>query len=154
MREASFWTGQINAVGGVSLIVAGIVMGWLADRYTPPALGKISALGGGVFMILQGVVRGLGGLFVARAGMLFFSGGLDPVFQVWLARSTPAEKRGSVLGWAVTARSLGRALAMLGSAWVAVRFDVPAVFLVGGVLFFLLVPLITWTMKRAGTGRA
>jgi DHA1 family multidrug resistance protein-like MFS transporter len=147
-KEASYWTGQLMAAGGVASVVSGVVMGWLVDRFRPQLMGKLSAVGSGLFMLGQGLALNLWQLFATRSLHLFFLGGLDPALQIWLVRETPEEKRGSVLGWAVTARSLGWIFAPLLSAGVADFGGLRLIFFIAAGLFVLLLPLIGWTTRR------
>ena len=77
-------------------------------------------------------------LFPTRFFYVMFSAGLEPVLQSWLSKSTPAERRGTVFGWAGTARAIGWLLAPLVSGLGAAAFSVRAVFLAGSLLFFAL----------------
>jgi MFS family permease len=145
-------TGGLAAVGGIAGMLAGFALGRLADHVHPPTIGKLSAVGAGLPMVPQGLAQGFGLLFGARFGMVFFAGGLDPVFQVWLAKVTPAEQRGATFGWACTAKSIGWIVAPLGSGMVASGFGVRSVYFVGAVLFLLLVPLIDFAVRRIDGG--
>ncbi len=119
---AAAWSGMLSAAGCSALILSGLVMGRMVDRFPAPVVAKISAIGAAIFMLLTGVAVNFLHLFVARFLMLFCAGGLDPVFQVWLSRVTTKERRGAVFGWAVTAKSLSWVVAPLFSAFIAARF--------------------------------
>jgi DHA1 family multidrug resistance protein-like MFS transporter len=148
IQGVSIWTGSLSAVGGIAGLLAGPILGRLADRIPPPKIGKMSALGAGLLMMPQGLAQGFLLLFASRFGMVFCAGGLDPVFQIWLSRVTPEHKRGAVFGWAATARSIGWVVAPLVSGLVASGLGIRSVFFVGGLLFFCLVPVISAVVKR------
>jgi DHA1 family multidrug resistance protein-like MFS transporter len=148
IQGVSIWTGSLSAVGGVAGLLAGPILGRLADRIPPPKIGKMSALGAGLLMMPQGLAHGFLLLFASRFGMVFCAGGLDPVFQIWLSRVTPEHKRGAVFGWAATARSIGWVVAPLVSGLVASGLGIRSVFFIGGLLFFCLVPVISAVVKR------
>ncbi|MFH0879256.1 MAG: MFS transporter [Lentisphaerota bacterium] len=148
LEGASLWTGGLTAVGGVAGLLAGVVLGRLSDRMSPPALGKTTALGAALLMAPQAFATGFLLLFATRFGAIFCSGGLDPVFQIWLSKVTPESKRGFVFGWAGTARSVGWIMAPLCAALVASRFGIRAVFLVSSALFLLTIPLITFVVRH------
>jgi DHA1 family multidrug resistance protein-like MFS transporter len=155
LEGASVRSGTLAAVGAVAGMIAGLVMGRLADRMGPPAVGRLSAIGAALLMIPQGLAHSFLMLLGARAGMVFFSGGLDPVFLIWLSKTTPKSQRGVVFGWAQTAKSAGWFLAPLASGAVAAGFGVRTIYFVGAALFLLLVPGIQWTVRRlqrAGAG--
>jgi DHA1 family multidrug resistance protein-like MFS transporter len=152
IQGAAFWTGSISAAGGLAGFLAGIVFGRLADRVEPPRLAKASSLGAALFMVPQGLVQGLALLFPARFGMVLCAGGLDPVFQVWLAKVTAPERRGSAFGWAATARSIGWFAAPLVSGLVASGFGLRTIYLVGGMQYVLFVFLIGYVGNRLANG--
>ena len=148
LQGASLWTGLLAAAGGIAGMLAGLILGNLADRVPPPRIGKASALFAGLLMIPQGLSRGFGLLFVARFAGMFCAGGLDPVFQIWLSKMTPAHRRGSIFGWASSARCVGWMLAALISGVVAAGLSIRATFLLGGGLYLLLIPAITAGVRR------
>ncbi len=135
-------TGGLNAMGAIGAMLSGLVFGRLADRWAPGLIGRFTAFGAGFFLLLIGLSSSFNVLFPARLGMYFFAGGMDPVFQSWLSRTTPESRRGTVLGLSVTSRSVGWLLAPLLSQWVARTWSIGMVFLVGPFLFWLLIPLI------------
>ena len=147
LKGAAFWTGSLMAVGGIAGFLAGPIIGRIADRIAPPRIGKISAFGAGLMMLVVGLSHGFAQLFMGRFGAIFCAGGLDPVFQIWLAKTTPAASRGFIFGWAVTARSLGWMAAPLVSGVVAWMFGLRAVFFAAAVFFFLLIPLIALIVR-------
>ncbi|MCG2659225.1 MAG: MFS transporter [Kiritimatiellae bacterium] len=147
LKGAAFWTGSLAAVGGIAGFLAGPIIGRIADRIAPPRIGKISAFGAGLMMIVVGLSHGFAQLFMGRFGATFCAGGLDPVFQIWLAKTTPAASRGFIFGWAVTARSLGWMMAPLASGVVAWMFGLRAVFFGAAAFFFLLIPLIALIVR-------
>lgn len=152
LKGAAFWTGSLAATGGIAGFLAGPIIGRIADRIAPPRIGKISAFGAGLMMILVGLAHGFGMLFGARFGAIFCAGGLDPVFQIWLAKTTPPASRGFIFGWATTARSMGWMIAPLISGAVAWMFGLRAIFFTAAVFFFLLIPLITLIVRYLPAG--
>ena len=152
IQGAAFWTGSISAVAGLAGFLAGIVFGQLADRVDPPRLAKAASLGTALFLVPHGLLQGLLPLFPTRFAMVFCAGGLEPVFQVWLAKVTSVERRGSAFGWAATARSFGWFAAPLVSGLVASGFGLRAIYFVGGAQFVLLVFLIGYVGRRLANG--
>jgi DHA1 family multidrug resistance protein-like MFS transporter len=147
MKGVSLWTGSLAAVGGVAGLLAGPVFGRLADRFHPVSVARASALAAGLFMAPQALVHGVAMLFPLRFGSMLFSGGLDPVFQVWLSRVTPEERRGSIFGWSGAARSIGWVIAPLASGWVASAWGTRLVFAASALLFLALVPAVSVTTR-------
>ncbi len=70
----------------------------MAGRTSATKVAMWSALLAGLLLIPQGPAGTLALLMTARFGMVFFAGGLDPIFQIWLAKSTPDNKRGPFFG--------------------------------------------------------
>jgi MFS family permease len=85
--------------------------------------------------------------------MIYFAGGLEPIFQIWLSKVTAAENRGSTFGWAASARSVGWLGAPLASGIVASVYSIRTIFFIGAVLFFALVPLVLLVVKRIDRNR-
>jgi MFS transporter, DHA1 family, multidrug resistance protein len=130
-------------------MLAGVFLGRLADRIAPPLIGMLSAVGAGACMLAIGLFPFVEVLFPVRFLYAFCAGGLDPVFQVWLSKSTPAERRGTIFGWSVTAKSMGWSLSPMASGGVAMLLGTRAVFLVAPLLFCGLLPLIRIVSRRA-----
>ena len=150
LEGASLWTGMLAATGAIAGLIAGVVLGNLADHVPPPRIGKVSSLFAGLLMIPQALTHSFPWLFLARFGGMFCAGGLDPVFQIWLSKITPPHKRGAVFGWASSARSIGWMLAALCGGAVAAWFNVRTTFFIGAVLYLLLIPAITIGVRRLG----
>ncbi len=149
LEGASRLTGLVGGVAAVGAMLAGVLLGRLADRAAPPLIGMLSAAGAGVGLLFMGLFPVFGVLFPARFVYAFCAGGLDPVFQVWLSKSTPERRRGTILGWSVTAKSLGWSLSPMASGGVAVLLGTRTVFFVAPVLFCVLIPLIHVVSRRA-----
>lgn len=134
--------GAIGAACSIAGFLSCIFFGRIADNISISTLGKFVAIGAAIFMFGQGAAIGIGTLMAMRWGMVFFSGGLDPVIQAWLAKTTPPEKRGLIFGFAASFRAIGWTLSALLSGVISVSIGIKAVFYFGGVFFLILVPLI------------
>jgi len=148
LRGASFWTGSLAAVGGIAGLLAGPIIGRLADRVTPPMIARISSIGAGFMSMVMGVAGAFPLLFAARFCGAFCAGGLDPVFQIWLSKVTPEKDRGFVFGWAGTVRAIGWMFSPLISGTVAWLAGVRTIFFAAAAFFFLLVPLISFVVYK------
>jgi MFS transporter, DHA1 family, multidrug resistance protein len=140
--KAATWTGIIASISAVAGIISGSFLGWLADRTSAPKVAMWSALLAGLLLIPQGLAGTLALLMTARFGMVFFAGGLDPIFQIWLAKSTPDNKRGLFFGWASSAKSFGWFISSLSGGAVAMCLGVRWVYLFAAIMFLLLIPII------------
>jgi DHA1 family multidrug resistance protein-like MFS transporter len=150
LQGAALWTGSLHAIGSVAALLAGVALGWLADRVSPARIGKLSALGAGILMVAHGMAGGYLQLAAVRFGLLFCAGGLDPVFQIWLAKATHHRHRGILFGWALTTKSVGWTVAPLISGGVAAAFGLSWVYFTGAAFFVRLVPMIAFVVRRMG----
>jgi DHA1 family multidrug resistance protein-like MFS transporter len=148
LAGAAAVTGMAGAAAAVGSMLSGVCFGRLSDRYPAATIGRLTTLGASLSLLSIGLAQSLAWLAPGRLLMYFFAGGLDPMFQAWLARSTPSAQRGRVMGFAVTARCIGWMAAPLLSAGVATVWGITAVFLVGPALYLLLIPLIGWLSRR------
>jgi len=145
--------GQLGAACSVAVALSAVVFGYLTDRLTPARIAIVSVLFGSVCTASQFLVGSFGGLVVARLCVSVAMGGLDPACQVWLTRSTIESRRGRLIGYSTSARSLGWIIASLSSAYIATRVGVRPVFLIGGALLLLMVPVILRTSQQLGRHR-
>ena len=146
--RAATWTGITASLSAVAGGLAGIVLGWLADHIPAPKIAVWSALLAGLLMVPQALATGMAVLICARCGMIFFAGGLDPIFQIWLAKSTPDDQRGLFFGWASSFKGFGWFLSSVVSGTVVTLFGVRGVYLAGAVLFIALVPMLRLTVRK------
>ncbi len=154
LHGAATLTGLISGITAIAGILAGPMLGWLADRVGAPRVAVCSALLAGLCMVPHGLATGFPTLVTARFMMVFFAGGLDPVFQVWLAKSTPDKIRGIVFGWALTARCMGWMLAAMFSGGIAAFIGLRWIYAGSALLYLLLIPMIRYTTPRVrGRGR-
>lgn len=147
-EQAKFWTSIVLSGSAVAGIIAGAVMGRLADRSSPSRVGFWSALLAGIATIPMALAQGVTSLIGARMVMAFFAAGLDPVFQIWLAKCAPPSKRALFLGWGTSFRAFGWFVCAAMAGGVAMLGGLRMVFFVTAGLFFLLAPLIFFTSKR------
>jgi len=134
--------------GGLAGFLSGLILGHLADRFAPDKLGRTASLLGSLFMVPHAVARSLAMVFGLRFGVTLCVGGLEPIFQSWVAKSTPREDRGLLFGSIATVRALGWAAAPLLSGLVAAGLGTRSVFLVGGVLFLVMALIIPTLFRR------
>ena len=101
-----------------------------------------------VLRIVQSMSHHVAGLLVERSLMILAIGGVEPLFQAWLAGATPEREHGSYFGWAACAKAVGWISgAYLGGIVAGWFGTVRYVFFGSGLLFLLLVPLIVATAR-------
>ena len=152
IQGASAATGVLLMLGGTAGMLAGIIAGRMADRLPPARVALVAAVGSGLLMLPQGFTNNLTVLYIAHFGAVLFGGGLEPVFQTWLVRRTPEAMRGTVLGWAATARAIGWTAGPLAAGAVAAATDLWEVFVAAAVLYLLLLPMTLWVQRKVGSG--
>ncbi|MEW6355512.1 MAG: MFS transporter [Planctomycetota bacterium] len=148
VQGAELWVSRVNIMFCIGAFLAGFIWGWVADRVAPPKMARVCAVATGLCMIPQALVMSFAPLMASRLGMAFFGGGLDPVFQIWLAKVTPAERRGAIFGWAVTVKSVGWGISPMLSVLVGVTYGVRWCFGLTALLYVLLIPLIGFVARR------
>ncbi len=148
IKGAALLTGGLNGVGAFAGLIAGIIMGHLADRIHPLRIAKVSAAVAGLMMIPQALAHGFVLLYCARFGMIFCTGAMSPLLLAWLSKTTPENKRGVVFGWASSAQAIGWMIAPLAGGIVASLLGIRAVYWVAGLLFLALIPFISLTTRR------
>lgn len=148
IKGAALLTGGLNSVGALAGLLAGVIIGYLADRIHPVRIAKVSAIGAGLMMIPQALAHGFVLLYCARFGMIFCTGAMSPILLAWLSKTTPESKRGVIFGWASSAKAIGWMLAPLVSGTIASLLGIRAVYWVSAVLFMLLIPLISLSARR------
>jgi len=128
-------TGLVNAAAGLSVVLAGIVFGRLADRGGFSRLGRVSALAAGAFTAALAAARSIALLIPLRMSADFFSGGADSLLNVLLARRADPGRRGLAFGLAGSVRSAAWALGGLVGGLLSAVAGFWAVFLLGGAIF-------------------
>jgi len=141
-------TGLVNACAGVAAVLAGIIVGRLADRGRVVNLGLICLLFSGFFLLPQGFMTSVWLLLPLRFLSDFCAGGADPIINMILARRVTPERRGAAFGLAGSAKSVGFSLASLSGGYLAAYLGFPAVFLTGAVCFGLTALLLLFLARR------
>ncbi len=135
--------GLINATAGVAAVLAGIVVGRLADSGKPFVIGMFCASLAGAFLLPQGFMPTLWSLLPLVFLADFSSAGVDPIMNILLSRQVPVERRGTAFGLSGSARAGGWSLgAMLGGI-LAAYLDFKAVFINAAILFLIVAFLLS-----------
>jgi DHA1 family multidrug resistance protein-like MFS transporter len=141
--------GIVNATGGIAAVLAGIVVGRLADRRNPLLMGVLCAGSAGLFLVPQGFMPSLWSLVPLVFCADFSSAGIDPIMNIVMSRQVPVERRGIAFGLTGSARSAGWSLgAMLGGV-LAAYLDFKAVFINSALMFLLIAVLLSRLNRRA-----
>ena len=136
-------TGLISLVAAGGGLLSGIIMGRLCDKYSPTAVAIPAVLLSALTMLVQAFSFNLWMLGGARFAHYLTAGGLDPALQSLLAKLSPPEQHGTLLGVAASLRMVGVLLASaLGGTIIWMFGTIRAVFIGSVVLFLLLLPLV------------
>jgi MFS family permease len=155
--DAALWTGWTGAMGALAGLTAGVVLGRMSDRISPRRMVVTVCLGSAVLLYSHSLLHGIGWLIAVRAVYTFGAGGLDTLIHIWLAKTTPEERRGIAFGWAGSARAVGMMLGPLAGGAVATGLGLRPLFIVGAMLYacmaatFLLWPTNLVPKKSGGT---
>lgn len=106
-------TGSINALASIIAVGGSISISYIMDRKVPRFVWALLGIAGASGLWFISMFESVAGLTTGRTIFLFFVSGLSSVLVVILSRMTPPEKRGSAMGWTVTARCIGWTVAPL-----------------------------------------
>lgn len=149
LEGAAIWAGSSHALCAVAGILAGFVVGHLADRIAPARIAMWSAAAAMVFVLPHMFLNDMYGIMTTRFFLFFCIGAIDPIFHIWMAKSVPAEKRASVFGWACTARCLGWMMAPAASGVIAATLNLRAIYAFNAVFYVVMVLAIRYVMRWA-----
>ncbi len=143
-------TGIVNAAAGVAAVVAGIVIGRMADRGKKYRLGFFCLLFAGFLRLPQGFARQVWQLIPFRFGSDFFAAGVDPILNTLLAQHTSPERRGTAFGLAGSMKAIGWSSGSMLGAAVAAFWGFKATVVVNSVVFVLaaLLLILAWDRRN------
>lgn len=156
-------TSWVLGMGSIGAVLAGIIFGLWVDKY-PGRVAKISLVGAASFMFCMFLISKipemsrteLFGLSISipvltlmplRFIMIFFSAGLEPVWNSWLSKITHPEHKGMIFGLASTFRSIGGVIAHSLAGLFACNFGILSIFIFGPLFFLLVLPLLNFHEK-------
>jgi len=134
--------GSLTSVMAVTAAISAVGIGAIGDRFGQRTTLLVSMLGVAVLALPQAFVTTATQLMVLRALHGVFVGGMMPTANALLARSTPPERRGTVLGLASGGSAGGMALGPTVGAAVAGRWGLSSTFFVTSGVFAVLSALV------------
>ncbi len=129
--------GFVSSAAGVATVLAGILIGTLADRGRTLKIGISCALLGSGLVGLIVWVSSVWQLALLNFLFAFFVGGIDPILKVIMTRIVPAEKRGAAFGLIGSARAFGWFGGALSGGIIAAMFGLRSVFVIIAFLFLV-----------------
>jgi MFS transporter, DHA1 family, multidrug resistance protein len=134
--------GSIISISSLTCSVSALFLGHLGDRYGRKRILLCCVIGSALIYIPQSLARSAMQLLALRAIQGVFMGGISPIGNALLARSTPHDRRGTVFGLVSSASSgVGAVGPMLG-ATVASAWGMASTFWVTAGLFALIAALV------------
>ncbi|MBO5792278.1 MAG: MFS transporter [Lentisphaeria bacterium] len=148
-KEALRWTGWINGLCALGGMLSGLILGYAASKISLLKVLTFVIAAAGFMRILLAFAPSSEIILVERFIQVLAAGGMEPMFQAWLAGISRPRNHSMMLGWSATARSTGWVTGSLAGGGLAVLFGgVHGLFLVSGVLYFLMLPAMSWVAKR------
>ena len=123
-------------VGMVSLTVAYVIWGALADRFGRKIMILRASYTAAVFYPLLAFAPNVWVLLLVRFVSAFFSGTVNPA-QTLLVTTAPPEKHGYVLGILSTALGSGHLVGYMGGGLIVEAYGYTAAFVTCGVVYFI-----------------
>lgn len=144
------WSGTLSALAGLAGLLAGFILAPLADRHSILRLSLVYTLVAAALMAAQALAGSLGGLCVARFGVVFAGGGMEPVLLAALSRLSPRARRGHVFGLGASARSMGWFLSAVAGMAIAAWVGVQGLFLLTAAAYLGLALSVSRMQLRVG----
>lgn len=148
-QDALRWTGWINGLCALGGMLSGMVLGYAASKISLLKVLAFVITVAGIMRILLCFAPRVEFILAERFIQVLAAGGMEPLFQAWLAGVTRPGNHSKMLGWSATARSTGWVTGALAGGSLAVLFGgVHGLFLISGILYFLMIPAMLWVAGR------
>ena len=148
-KDALRWTGWINGLCALGGMLSGLILGYAASRISLLKVLAFVIATAGIMRILLALSPSPEAIMVERFIQVLAGGGMEPLFQAWLAGVTRPHNHSKMLGWSATFRSTGWVTGSLAGGGLAVAFGgVHGLFLVSGLLYFLMIPAMLYVARR------
>lgn len=141
-------TGSINALASIIAIGGSILISYLMDKKIPALLWGLVPLAASAGIWIICWIESIAGLTLGRSVFLFFMSGLSSVLVVLLSRLTPTHKKGSAMGWTVTARCIGWTVAPLIAGWLVQARGFHDAYWWLGAISLILIPVFIMLIMR------
>ncbi|MBQ7207167.1 MAG: MFS transporter [Lentisphaeria bacterium] len=152
---AAFYTGIISAAAAVGGVLSGVAIGWICDRINPQKLIGPILVSTAAFTLGQAFSVNVEMLTVSRFLTYFAAGGLQPVLQVILAKTTSPELRGTFFGWSGGINTAGGIVCSFISGGLVLLSGVRSIFVTGALLTLLIfLPYFLFTRKESRQRKA
>lgn len=141
-QNAAFNVGIVCACAAAGGVLSGVFIGWLCDRVSlPPLLLSLLALTS-AGTILQAFAPGIAHLAILLFLTYFCGGGIEAILLTWLSRNTPTALKGTYFGLSASLSIAGGIASAILSGFVVYDFGVRGVYISGGCLTALMIPIV------------
>jgi len=140
--------GMIFAVTGLVSAMSAVFLGRIGDRIGSTVVLPVCLLGAAVAYVPQTFVQQVWQLFLLRAVLALFLGGLMPSANALVASVIPQARRGSAFGLTAMASAAAFAVGPLSGAAIATHLGMRAVFLTTGILFIMALAWVSMGFRR------
>ncbi len=138
--------------GATTVLVRGVLLGWLVRRFGEPVTVRVGVIGLLAALVALPLVPSAAWLWPVAPLYAFGAGTLFPALASLVSRATDAGSQGSVLGGSQVVGGTGRVLGPLWAGWLFQQVGIRSPFVVGatvvGVAF-----LLALRIPRAGVER-
>ena len=139
----------LNGLCALGGMLSGLILGYAASKV--PLMKVLTAVIAiaGFMRLLLAFSPNPESILVERFIQVLAGGGMEPLFQAWLAGVTCSAVHSKMLGWSATFRSMGWMAGSFAGGGLAVAFGgVHGLFLVSGLLYFLMIPAMLYVARR------
>lgn len=148
-QDALRWTGWINGLCALGGMLSGLILGYAASKISLLKVLTFVIATAGLMRILLAFSPCVELVMIERFIQVLAGGGMEPMFQAWLAGVSRAHNQSKMMGWSATSRSTGWMIGSLAGGGLAVAFGgVHGLFLVSGILYFLMIPAMNYVARR------
>src|SRR5699024_11205229 len=141
------WSGLTFGVTFVTAFLFSPIWGRIGDKCGRKKILMMSALGLGISLLLMGFATSVWELFFLRLLMGIFTGFI-PMSQALVARQTPKEVAGSVLGTLETGSIIGMLMGPLIGGTIADAVGYAVTFKLFSISIFLSAIIVTFGIKE------
>jgi AAHS family 4-hydroxybenzoate transporter-like MFS transporter len=140
---------EVFLIQQIGLAIGAFAATPLADRYGRQRMIVICLGAFGVVSLLSSLATSLRAFAILRGVAGLFLSGLLPMVVALIAESVPRRRRGTYISVAFVAYSAGSAAGGVVAVWLLERYGWQSVFVVGGAIPLLLVPLVMFVVPES-----
>lgn len=144
--NTELYTSYISAAAAAGGVIAGTLIGYLADRFSPAKVAFPCLFLSVFFVLAQGFAPDLFVLGGARFFAFITVGGLEPVFLSMLSNVSPEEKRGQIFGLTASFRSIGMMIASPLGGCIIYFLGLRSIYIAAAAGFLLTIPLLIYAI--------